>query len=429
MVTSFISGQTEGRLLCLQVLCLLLDRFWPDIHSEAQHDIRKSLASLFDEDNLQLQNWALLTLSTIAASDHTTAAADFWGEVWVHALRKTILVPLCRAACYTGHIILTSGLISPTTRIKEIETLLHNVDTQGPAYPFDSVCAFLSAALRVARSDVRLYCMGFEDRVLAWLEKWDAQEGMRGKARMDPQAPVDVLMLLNEICRLPMVLLYESPSLDFIPDCSIVNYSLTHFETRSIRAFALHGLLPRSIKASFSVASEESPAGKPATLAISDVRTRNASQLLLRKVQAFCDEWALTESHTSLPPERTRRAIDMIVLSLAFQASLDMSGVQPDQACCQAATRLLRAICPALMAGPASVAGQILLWMGFLPLIVTAHSPDSSWKLLLEPNRQSGVRQDHLSPREVCTAPSRSPFGSQGMSRLMISLKLCSCIR
>jgi serine-protein kinase ATM len=65
----------------------------------------------------------------------------------------------------------------------EIETFAKDMDVQGPAYPYDSVCMFLSQCLSIASQDVWLYRMQPEDKVLSWLiDHWKISGTERTKS-------------------------------------------------------------------------------------------------------------------------------------------------------------------------------------------------------------------------------------------------------
>ncbi len=431
LVLSINEGPHEGRVIGLQVLNAVIHRYWAELHSEAQIAIRQAVVDLLNEDHVAIQSWAFLDLAAIAVTPQEssedliisngspaspsqqnarrkTEESD-WSKVWAHGVRKASITPLSRAACHTAHVLLQSGRIPTASCVQDVSTLLQNVDIQGPPYPFDSVCAFLKSALRLTRSDLRLYAMDLEDKLLSWLAKWDALEGSRGKGRMDPQTPADLLLLLSESCRLPSISMHRSPVLDSLPDCAIVDHVLRQAETRSIRDFILYGRIPdtrRPEDENMPLASMPK-AGSNRDLYLLEGPPQLATQLLSRNLRDFCVDWGASEQPAASLPERVRRSIDLVVLVLAFQACLELGGIRPDDDCNRMALDLLKRIQPCLAATPYTVSGQNLIWQGFEPLCYTRHRDSEIWPILLRPDIQSGVRQDILPPNRYETAPAR----------------------
>ena len=417
LISQAMHGSTESRVVSLQVLNMLADRYWLDLHSEAQLNIRQTLIRLLDEDSTLIQCWSFLALATIAAiparfdDELDRHASSFkmsslqtakqqsedtgWVKVWAHAVRKASTTPLSRAACHAAHTIFRTGKMSSVRCVQDIGNFLETVDIQGPPYPFDSVCTFLATALDAVRRDVRLYATDLDRKVLAWLEKWDASEGFKGKGRMDPHTPFDLLTLLRESCQLPPVSLSQAITLGLLPDCAIVNHILALAKSQPIRQFVLHGRIPDTADAE-DILPVTSNLDTTSSSTVLDGGRRVGSQLLIRNLKTFCTDWLATDNHISTSPERVRRSIDFIVLTLAFQASLEIGGVRPDPSCTDLAIELLKLLKPSLSSTAYSVPGQNLIWQGFEPLIHTCDRIPETWPILLASDIQSGVRQDIL---------------------------------
>ena len=412
LVTSTLRGPARGRIISLQVLTMFLSRYWLDLHSELQSNIRSSLLNLLDDDNSVIQSWAFIALATIVTQpgdgEEVPAVDTYWTKVWAHAIHKVTIAPLSRAAAHAATILLAADKVS----ITDIGTLLRRLDIHGPPHPSDSVCAFLTAALRSARNDVRLYAMGLEDTVLAWLGKWDPVEGSRGRARLDVLTPTDLLSLVNEICKLPSIALHGVKTLDLLPDCAIVDHVLKQAETQPIRQFILHGHMPephRSAHIDLSLTSKPRIVQfLPSPLASVEGPARSVSQLLSGWLETVCADWSTSDNPAGAAPERVRRSIDLIVLALGFAASLKLGGVDQDVGCIQAALRLMRLIQPCLSSTATSVPGQHLIWQGFGPLVQRQDRAHEVWPILLKPDIQSGIRQDVLSPERYQSVSFRT---------------------
>jgi hypothetical protein len=87
----------------------------------------------------------------------------------------------------------------------------------------------------------------------------------------------------------------------------------------------------------------------------------------------------------------------MVVLAMAFQATLQLDGFQPDQACLDLVSQLLKVIQPMLASTTYPVPGQHLIWRGFAPLVQKQKKEQVIWPILLQPDASSGIRPDLLS--------------------------------
>ncbi|WVQ81490.1 hypothetical protein IAT38_003614 [Cryptococcus sp. DSM 104549] len=420
------SDNVSYRLLSLQLLIFIVDRHWSTIAAEGQSDIRRALLDILEEDDSRLQSWAYIALSTLAimsqGNEESAGSTDEslvsptsrfaqlkalegdWARVWSYAMRKLCFSSTCRAASHAAAVILQLGAVDRAVCMRDLQAMLQNLDYQGPIFPYDSVCVFFSIALESTRADIRLYSLELENQVLAWLEKCKLVEGPRGKGWLEQQTPAVMLHLLSVVARHQHHPLVGVTTGEVLPDSAIVSRVLEEASTKPIRDFALHHVFPAQPSSStFSATSMADAAPPPEQLVFLDGRPRRISNILTGALQSVIAEW------TPPPPvaagERPRRCLDLVVLSLAFQSSLQLNGSMPDAACTQAALQLLHAILPAFTSSDLPLTGKHLLWRGFEPLadIPGVKDAEADWPIQVKPDAQSGIRQDLLPPERYDT--------------------------
>lgn len=184
-----------------------------------------------------------------------------------------------------------------------------------------------------------------------------------------------------------------------LPDCAIVDRQLEEARTDPIRRFILHGEVPK-VTTKRGPPSPISQTNEPAgSLNFLEGRPRRVSSLLSHQLEALINDWQPSENAASAsPPERLRKTIDIIILALAFQASLQQGAYQPDQECLELCGRLLKVIQPYLASTMYPIPGQNLIWRGFAPLVQTYRPASETWPIMLKPDAPSGIRPDLLPP-------------------------------
>lgn len=433
LIANLDAGTTSSRLLHIQVTISLVERDYRFIHSEAQADLRRALLELLDSDDPSVQSWTLVALGQLALkesefraalqqpslestegdlidreSQSRRAEAD-WDRIWAHATRKIAIVPLSRAACHATTCLLASDLARSPRHLSDVRIILSNVEVQGPAFPFDSVCAFLTAAISIARNDAVMYQLGLEDKVLSWLMKWPVVEGSRGKNRMDQQSASDVYRLFCEATRMTPLPLADVKAAEMLPDCAIVERLIEEERTRPLRRLIITAQYPSKpgstqdrspqLDAASAIGISDSPSAA-SSLGALEGRPRAAAAFLTQALDAVVADWTSADRQATSPPERVRKAIDLSVVSLAYMANLQHNGYQNDSACLQSALRLLDLVKTALSTGGYSIPMQRLLWAAFLPLTSDQRAGSAIWPILLDASPQmSGICQS-LFPDE-----------------------------
>ncbi|KAG0709334.1 hypothetical protein DFH29DRAFT_870306 [Suillus ampliporus] len=413
----------------LQVLLFFIDRHWSCLHIALQQDVMSTLLQFVSVDDPIIQSWTFLCFAAIAQSDgiqgscavqspsiavRNIVARDstVWDPVWTHAMRRANVPVVCRAACHTAHtLILHSKLLLTSQRVLiEIETLAKDLDLQGPAFPYDSVCMFLAQCLRVASQDVRLYRMQLEEKVLSWLlDNWrigagQAVKDTSGKSRMPLHTVGDVLGVLESICG-------TSKRSDLLcrillPDCAIVELMEEERKTKVIRDFLLDARLPSFRKGAVSAGGEGVTHSTINDESVIDSelvqprgRERRVSSSLLKAMESLMVEWdTFKETNAHPTAEKLRQSLDAVVTAFAFETLLVWNGMRCNRRVLQSAGRVMSLLAPLLTDARWTADERVLIFHALEPLVMNGEeqSTNEEWEAMLGPDLGSGIRSHTL---------------------------------
>jgi len=334
-------------------------------------------------------------LSSVAARREETP----WTRVWAHVTRKIATAALSRAACHTATCLLSCGLANTPKHISDIRTVLANIEIQGPSYPYDSVCAFLCAAVTIARNDATLYQQKLEDRVMGWLMKWSVVDGAKGRARMDQYSAADIYRLVCEVSGISPLYMTDLEAADVLPDCAIVDRLIEEHNTRPLRRLIIHAEFPD--KAEQNTTSSTPITAPPLIMggtqhSLEGVQGRPGLVLsfLTRSIEALSTDWPTAEDTAFAPPERVRKALDMVIAASAYLVTLQASGTHVEPTCIQAIIHLIGKIRLSLASSSHTIPGQHLMWTAFKPLSTASSHRPATWPILLDASSElSGIRR------------------------------------
>ena len=428
------SPNQNVRIFRLQTLLFFIDRHWSVLHDGLKQDVLSNLAQLVSHDDVALQSWAFMCLAAIAQDNATPSpftssqsqtpstrnstfslpnsrSDNVWDQIWTQAIRRTSVSTVCRTASHLAHVLLThtSSFLPPHRVLAEIEAFAKDLDVQGPAFPYDSVCMFLTLCLKVANQDVRLYRMQLEDKVITWLtESWRVAEEAantksqhgRTKSRMPNHTVNDVLLVLESICgfaKRSNVICRR-----VLPESVVADVIIEHSRTAVIRDYLLYARLPRfwSQEQSYrtSPTLDRVTVGTDGDLTQSTGRERRISSYLLKSLEALADEWENNENGGQITAERARRGLDFAVLTLYFESALQLNGTRSNRRTIQAACRLIGLLTPLLSQKAWSSEERRLLLLGLETLIaVDEEAPSEDWEgAIVAPTDYTGIRRQVL---------------------------------
>ncbi|KAF7309769.1 Serine/threonine-protein kinase Tel1 [Mycena indigotica] len=415
LITSLDSATNPTlRIYRLQTLLFLVDRHWTTLHDDLQMKVFTSLKKHITSTDLVVQPWALMCVAAIAHADahqgNLPPTRD-WDVIWAHALRRVNSPNVARAACHAAHMMLLCSqsplpteriALTPQNVLMEIETLAKDLDVQGPPFPCDSVCAFLSQVLRIASQDVRLHRKQFEEKVLSWLlDCWSPHR----TEHIGAYAMTDIILLLHAICGISRSSdLFSSV---ILPECLIVQTLVEEEQTRIIREFVVDAKLPR-----LSQASKPSSLTGHLAATASDGKRINEEPMeetpRERRVSAFFHRWLETvgselptvdKSLPLLTVAKSRTSLDWAIIALSFQAIMSRNGTRPNRRVIQAACKVVQVIVLWLR-DPRWKEPEILsILLALEPLTATGYiSDETAFRVAFSPpDIGSGIKTKALS--------------------------------
>ena len=332
--------------------------------------------------------------------------STIWDPIWSHAIRRANVPTVCRSACHAGHTFLVS-LYNQTSLSRifltshhvllEIETLAKDMDVQGPAYPYDSVCMFLKQCLSIASQDVRLYRMQLEDKVLSWLiDSWKMSGTERSKVSL--HCVRDIFILLETVCGLTKRV--DLPVHLLLPRCQIVDSVIEEHEGKVIRDFLLYAKLP-----SFQQKpnAEQSAMVDNQTASITDLqllaprgRERRTSAFFLKSLESLISE--LEALQDNVTAEMSRRTLDLAIAAITFETLLMFNGTMSNRQVLQKAAKVISFVTTLLNETRWTVAEKSLVLSALENIVhYTGHSHGRrNWETLSWPGTKSGIQEKTL---------------------------------
>ncbi|KAF9240715.1 hypothetical protein BU15DRAFT_87599 [Melanogaster broomeanus] len=386
----------------LQILLFFIDRHWCRLHNALQNEVISTLVQFVSVDEVSIQSWAFLCLAAIARCDgvqDSSRGPATWDPIWTHAM-------LCRAACHTAHTLIgySKHLLTAQRALVEIETLVKDLDLQGPSFPYDAVCIFLAQCLTVASQDVRLYRMHLEEKVLSWLlDNWrvgTAAKDVSGRSLMPPHTINDFLNLLESVCGCAQ---HSNPVCRMLlPDCGIVEVMEEQRKTKVIRDYLLHARLPVLRRDEGSSADANVPQEMlPSTTRVDQEllpprgRERRVSAFLLKAMESLVSEWGTMQEINAHPTaEKVRQSFDAAITALIFESVLAINGTHRNRRVIQSAGKVVMLLAPFLTDAKWTPEERLLILKAFEPLVLDGDRNDveDEWETLIGPGLESGIK-------------------------------------
>ncbi|KIJ55813.1 hypothetical protein M422DRAFT_220613 [Sphaerobolus stellatus SS14] len=382
----------------LQVLMFIIDRHWSDLHANMQCEIIKCLSSLITQDETSIQSWGFLCLAAILAYPETTFEYEIdWHSIWLQAIHR-VNGAVGRSASHVAHIMLATQRLPLQKIIPDIESFATNLIVQGPPFPFDSTCAFLRDCLHIASQDMRLYRIYLPDKIVGWLVQnwnvvsWDLRN------QLTPHLFSDVLALLEEVCGLSKRSNLKIHHI--LPDGVITDVMIERLRTAEYRRFLLQWRLPPFRSPTIVIQNTcNIDSTSTGILSNPDARESKVSEFLLTSLARLTEEWPLQDGVPVDPtPEKLRRTIDIIVLSLCWEAVLVNNGVGLNRKVINAACNLMIRVTPCLNL-PKWKPNEITLFLaGLDPLVFDGETSclDDPWDIVSGPGKASGIPRNVL---------------------------------
>jgi ataxia telangiectasia mutated family protein len=434
---------SNARCYHLQTLLFFIERYWSLIHHSFKEEVINVLLQHVTSDDGVVQSWIFLNFAAIAYSEGFATArkpspnkidspmltSTIWDPIWTHAIRRANVPTVCRSACHAGHTFLVSLynqtdlsriLLTSHHVLLEIETLAKDMDVQGPAYPYDSVCMFLSQCLSIASQDVRLYRMQLEDKVLSWLiDSWKMSGTERTKVSL--HGVRDIFILLETVCGLSKRV--DLPVHLSLPTCQIVDSVIEEHEGKVIRDFLLYAKLPsfqQKPNAGRSATNNQAASLTDLQLLAPRGRERRISAFFLKSLESLISEWEVLQENVTA--EISRRTLDLAVAAITFETLLMFNGTMSNRQVLQKAAKVISMVTPLLNENRWTVAEKSLV-LSALENVVhhTGHSHSRrNWETLSWPGTKSGIQEEILSSLTPDGISCRGAYSTQRISFLRL---------
>ncbi|PPQ64768.1 hypothetical protein CVT24_007854 [Panaeolus cyanescens] len=412
------------KIHCLQMLLFFIDRHWHILHDKLKQRILTILNQCLSVDDNGLQSWVFINFAAISyaekpyprstsstsmeqAIDDIPLGPQTWDSIWAHAIRRMNVPGVCRSACHAANVILLTfspSAISASTYLSwdrvllDIESVIKDIDVQGPSYPHDSVCMFISRCLSISAQDVRLNQLRLEDNVLSWaLDTWSTAHN--GRHKLSTNQVSDVLALFSVICGFTK--LFHPRNQPILPDCPAVDFIIEERKVKEVADFMLHarlsGLKPevgrtanRSLRS--QAARNDSSFGQSAP---PNLRERKISAYFAKTLDKLAVQ--IEEASVSWTLTLARGYLDAAIAALLFESLLQFNGITSNKVVIQLASRLLPMILSRLT--PEWNPSEKLFVLQALEVLIPYRDPcpeETFPDSLCQPDRGSGIRQKTL---------------------------------
>ncbi|KAH8928956.1 hypothetical protein BT69DRAFT_1256859 [Atractiella rhizophila] len=432
-----ISDTSAPRANRLQLLLFLIERHW---HSDSfpaslKHSITRTLFGLYATADASTLRWTLLCMASVGnfglldsqenRHDRTSASParknpnhDFqtlhsptenWLYLWKFCLKKLSDPFLSRYAAHALNIFMLNGSLIEDAELQDsIDQLIGELQLQGPTFPSDSVCLFLTFCIEYATKNIRLYKVQCHQKIFGWLLNswqhpldWIQKSAWRVSGSSDIYfEPTNLLRLLAALSELNTIAIPREACLK--PDCPVVAHAEEEAATAIPRGYLVEACLPEYRLRSASECSDGSTSNED-TFRHTNAEPPNDIQRslseYLRKMLAKCcnfdeDEIVDNTCMVNWTVDKLRRVVDLLVLALLFQAELASNNIQAVPALVVGCQNPASCLAEALRR-PTSNFQEVAQLVGrFLPLFITAPPPINLFEGLLEPSLSSGIKRE-----------------------------------
>lgn len=424
------SSTSDGRVYPLQVVLFFVDRHWDSLSAESRDSVTKELVALLHHDDLHLQSWAYLCLAAIinhsplldpsrssASPLPAATATNDWKTVWALASRKFSNPIVGRSACHALHAVLSRNTLDINYVLKDVERMIADLLVQGPPAPYDSVCAFFSAALRLTNQDVRAHQLRLGDSVLSWLvESWMVVDlSASSRSTIEPFATCDLLHLMEAVCGLTVE--NEIVCKILLPDTPLVDWLVEYRREDVIRQYFFDGVLPdfqllheeRSDEHTTPITpvssaqeprySESVPQSQGGEQGMPTATEKKCTALLSRSIEQLWAMWEQVTDFVLVQFFRIRATLEVAVLALHFETSLNLNGTRFNIKLIRRSFELIVHLMGAVATRAWTSKGLALTLQSLEPL-VEAWEDDREippWEAMIDPGKATGLRREILN--------------------------------
>lgn len=335
---------------------------------------------------------------------------QFWQNVWDVTIKKHHHRDVSRTACHLLVILSYSALVEASKVSTDMTAVGRELEVQGPPSPNDAACALLKRILDFAQSDVRAYRDNILDKISHRLTShWNLLPpsakmplSFSGhKARNEPLCVSSMLELLFAVSysgsRSPLSSLTTT---SILPDCAIVTFELSQANTKSQRDWFWNAQLPDIVPHDLKLKLKLEAQQPSCTMVRSRDVTVRIIICLKRAVETVLAEvdYADEVFWTTLPLDRFRRILEVLVVGILFDASATLARVVRVDSCLPAAFKALDICVPRILQNNWTLQERAFLMAALSPILLAfrhSHGKTRS-QTLLYATSTSGVSQAFL---------------------------------
>ncbi|CAH7678695.1 hypothetical protein PPACK8108_LOCUS13153 [Phakopsora pachyrhizi] len=436
---------TQSVVHRIQILALVVDRYWNDLSSSIQSQIFKTASDLLSSNDSVVLDWVFILMSNLSSRNKTISTkrtvpylakgdVDFceWEHFWLFSIRKVAQQACCRSACYAAYCILKKNLLPTHVTRDGVHNFLVDLHAHGPSYPFDSVCLLLSRCLDLASNDLKMSSDALEGKALAWLSNiWLAvdrtvsldkslPDGHSKRFRRTIPAgfnPECLNQLLLTVSKLPRNN-WPNSLTAVLPECSTTEAIFYRNSTQHIRLSTLYRPSSSlktnedSSRVSLNLDPSDAPCLRESVLSgarllppsqlqiqVSDILLHSLERLLGKICESDDDPSSYISSASF---SQAKMSINIILVSILFEASLRMSNLSPDLSLQKAIGRCWNIINCMIESPKWTAPERTSLYLCFEPIILQLPSNHmtSLESRLLPPGDASGLLWEPPSLRD-----------------------------
>lgn len=394
----------------LQVSIFVYEIDAGSITSETRRLVSKATLALLSHTSNVVRSWAMLLLAKIAKLPSEVSEAQpvspdgkaFWESIWDRMLKSFYLQGVTRAACYLLVTLSGSQHVNANRMSTDLISIGTEIEIQGPPVPSDASCALLEEILRIAESDVRTYKSDIPGKVCSriignWQFPAKAARSARAfgqKAQMDPLHTGALLRLFVRVSYGSSVYQSVGEYRGVLPDGHLSAFWSWRQTTSAMRDWFWNAALPDVNKLdkqhSSRTAETIPPEPRANTTAVRlIIHLRKTLETLLGELEEADDfYWA------AMTLERFRSILDIVWLSIAFEAYADMLLIIRSERLASQAVRLLDIVLPRIQQPKWTLPERATLLVALSTMLVGAwlDSNERGYDIIIHAGQSSGIR-------------------------------------
>lgn len=337
----------------------------------------------------------------------------FWRQIWERSSKLLQQAHVSRAACFLLWILQSTQAVDTAKATSDLVSIATDIEVQGPPLPSDAACAFLQMMLQVASSDFRCYNLNIAgkicNRVIGhWHWPTRHGKGIRTFAQKVSLTPVNAVSLfelfssMSSRCvphkRLPIINV-------IIPDGALTTFWRARRSLIPLRDWFWYARVPEAHVSPLQAlsTSDTKPTEEPQTDTVAVrlvVYLRKLIEQLLEELDEGNDMY-----WSGITLDRLRSMLDLVWLSLTFDAYLDANQIIRNERVASQALQLVQLALPRIQQSKWTTSEKATLLAAVTPLCLDIPEFAEHYEVLISAGPFSGIKRsilaDHTSERRT----------------------------